>query len=61
MSWKHDEPTPLPENDCDCSERAPKYEYWECPKCGAEWYPEENDTEVHLPDPKPDPCAFGYE
>lgn len=52
--WKHDEPQPdpLPVEECDCSDRAPKYENWECPKCGAFWAAETRDTEAVTPTTK---------
>lgn len=31
------------EEPCDCADRAPPGEYWVCPKCDAEWHPENDE------------------
>lgn len=28
-----------------CQDYAPEGEYWTCPKCDAQWYPEEDEDE----------------
>lgn len=28
---------------CDCADRAPSGKYWVCPKCDAEWPPEDDE------------------
>ena len=34
----------LDEEPCICSELAPPGEYYNCPICDAEWWPEDEDT-----------------
>jgi len=30
-----------PDDECDCADHAPVDKYWVCPKCDAEWFPED--------------------
>jgi hypothetical protein len=40
--WIEGEPR-VDDDECDCADRAPPGEYWVCPKCGAEWFPDEDE------------------
>lgn len=59
------QPDNRPHPECDCNEKAPRDCYWVCPKCDAEWHPEEHTeprvTEREIDDAEDEARQLEYE